>query len=170
MPTFILSCLVLTFLLLTDSFYLPYLLEAAVWQAALALAIACYLAGLAKKLSGAAWHDGFAACLLWAWYGCWKPLFSPDAPMFFAFPPFFAVLSGWLWFAVISKSRYFDQASRDSLIYVQTRLARFNTLLLAPALLASLWIPEHYLVYPVLMCAFIVRYTLQRCLEIVQSD
>lgn len=169
MFVFIVSCLLLTFLVESQSFYLPYLVADTAWQLAAGLALLCWLGGLAKKLSTPVWHDGFAAAVLWAWYGNWQPLFSPDAPMFYLFPPYFALLNAWLWWAVIGKSERFDRESREALAYLQKTLVRFDTRLLAAGVLAALWIPEHYLVFPLTMTLFIVRFSLQRCLEIVEA-
>lgn len=170
MPIFIVCCLLLAFLVKSQSIYLSFLLDQWVWMAGSAAAVLFLFLGWWKKLSGAVWHDGFAVGALSAWYGNWHPLFSRDAPMFYLFPLYYALLSGWLTLAIINKSARFDPASRESLIYLQHNLARFDTRLIACLVLASLVAPEHYLLYPSAMSLFIVRFTLQRCLEIIESQ
>ena len=169
MPIFIISCLLLSFLVKTESVYLPFLLNDAVWLISGGVAIAFFVAGCLRKLSSSVWHDGFACGLLWAWYGNWQPLFNSEAPMFYLFPLYYAVLSGWMWLALINKCARFDQDSRESIIYFQHHLARFNTCGIGALVLLSLMLPDHYLLYPIVMTIFIVRYSLQRCLEIVES-
>lgn len=169
MPIFIICCLLLTFLVKSQSVYLPFLISQPVWVIAGCLGMVFWLLGCVKKLSASVWHDGFATGVLWAWYGNWQPLFAPEAPMFYVFPIYFALLTTWLTLAVVHKSAYFDAESRQTLRYFQANLARFDTRLFAGLVLGSLMLPEHYLLYPILMTLFIVRYTLQRSLEIIQS-
>ena len=170
MPIFIICCLLLAFLVKSQSVYLPFLIGPSIWVAGLSLAAVFLLAGCLKKLSSSVWHDGFASGALWAWYADWQPLFNSEAPMFYVFPVYFALLSAWMTLAIVNKSARFDAASRESLRYLQNNLARFDTRLLAGLVLISLLLPEHYLLYPIAMTLFIVRYTLQRCLEIIESQ
>lgn len=90
--------------------------------------------------------------------------------MFHMFPIYYAVLCTWMLLAVINKSAQLDAESRDALRYLQKYLARFDTCLVAAGVLLSLAFPEHYLLYPIVMTLFIVRSTLQRCLEIIEAD
>jgi len=162
--------LLLTTLVQTQSGYLPYWNIEPVWQTGAGLAGLFLLAGCLKKLPSSIWHDGFASCLLWAWYGYWEPQFSKGSPMFHMFPIYYAVLCTWMWFAVINKSAHFDLASQDALRYLQKYLARFDTCLIAAVVLSSLAFPEHYLLYPIVMTLFVISSTLQRCLEIIESN
>lgn len=170
MPIFIICCLLLGFLVKSQSLYLSILISQPVWIAASCLAVGCLLAGCLKKRASPVWHDGFASAVLWAWYGNWQPLFASDVPMFYAFPIYYALLAGWMTLAVINNSARFDQASRESLHYLQHNLARFSTCAIACLVLASLVMPDYYLLYPISMTLFIIRYTLQRSLEIVESQ
>lgn len=128
------------------------------------------LAGYFKRLPSGIWHDGFACCALWTWYGYWEPQFSEGSPMFYVFPIYFALLCGVMWLTFINRAERFDLASRDSLRYLQTYLARFDTYWLAAAVMVSLAFPEHYLTYPILMTFLVVRATFQRCLEIIDEQ
>ena len=170
MPIFIICCLLLAFLVKSQSIYLPLLISQPVWITCVSLAMIFLIAGYLKKLSSAIWHDGFATGVLWAWYGYWQPLFNSEAPMFYVFPIYYAVLSTWMTLAIVNKSGRFDLESRDSLRYLQHNLARFDTPILAGLVLISLMFPDHYLVYPLGMTLFIIRYTLQRCLEIIDGQ
>ncbi len=168
MSIFIICCLLLAFLVKSQSIYLPFLISQSVWVIAGCLALVFWLVGCAKKLSASVWHEGFACGALWAWYGNWQPLFNPEAPMFYVFPIYFALLTTWLTLAVVRKSAYFDVESRETLRYFQANLARFDTRFFAGLVLASLALPEHYLLYPIAMTLFMVRHALQRSLEIIQ--
>ncbi|MGY6277079.1 hypothetical protein [Methylomonas sp. MgM2] len=167
MPIFIICCLLLAFLVKSQSVYLPFLIGQPVWLAGVSLSVIFLSAAWFKKLSSVVWHDGFACGVLWAWYADWQPLFDSEAPMFFVFPIYYALLSAWMTLAIINKSAHFDVESRNALRYLQNNLARFDTRLLGVFVLITLMLPDHYLLYPVAMTLFIVRYTLQRCLEIV---
>jgi len=69
----------------------------------------------------------------------------------------------------INKAPRFDRESQDALRYLQKYLSRFDTCALAAGVLIGLALPEHYLLYPIVMTLFIVRGTFQRCLEIIES-
>ncbi|MGR8929070.1 MAG: hypothetical protein ACU836_00415 [Gammaproteobacteria bacterium] len=170
MPILVICCLLLVFLLKSQSVYLPLLLNQWVWGGAAGLALLCFAGGCGKKLSSSVWHDGYASAMLWVWYGTWQPLFSTDAPMFFWFPIYFAVLTAWLSWGLIGKAARFDRDSLEALRYFQTRLARFDTRLIAVLLFIAVLVPEHYLLYPLAMTLFAVRYTFQRCLEIADGE
>lgn len=170
MPIFVVSALLLGFLVKSQSAYLPFLQNQPLWMTSAGLAIACLLAGCFKKLSSSVWHDGFVTGVLWAWYGNWQPLFNHDAPMFYVFPWYYALLSTWLTLSIVNKSARFDVQSRESLAYIQHNLARFDTRVIGVLVLMTLMLPDHYLLYPITMTAFIVRHTLQRCLEIVENS
>lgn len=169
MPIFVICALLLGVLVKIQSGYLPLLLSQSLWMTSAGLAIICLVAGCLKKLSSSVWHDGFATGILWAWYGNWQPLFSTDAPMFYVFPWYYALLSTWLTLSIVNKSERFDAQSRESLAYIQRNLARVDSCAVGVFVMISLMLPDHYLLYPITMTAFIVRHTLQRCLEIVEN-
>lgn len=170
MPIFIVCCLLLTTLVQTASAYLPFLNIEMVWQAGALMAGLFLLIGCLKKLPSSIWHDGFACCLLWAWYGYWEPQFSKGSPMFHIFPIYYAILCLWMWLGVIQKSAQLDADSREALRYLQKYLSRFDSCMVASGVLITLAFPEHYLLYPITMTLFIVRSTMQRCLEIIDSQ
>lgn len=170
MPIFIIFCVVLTTLVQTQSLYLPFMHDEAVWTAGACVAGLFLLGGCLKKLPASVWQDGFSCGVLWAWYGYWEPLFSKGSPMFHVFPIYYALLCGWMWLAFINKAPRFDRESRDALRYLQQYLSRFDTCALAAAVLVGLALPDHYLLYPIVMTLFIVRSTFQRCLEIIETQ
>lgn len=169
MPTFIISCLVLSTLTLTQNAFLPLLNIEAVWASCAGLAVLFLLGGCLKFAPTRVWHDGFACAGLWTWYGYWSPMFSDGSPQFSVFPVYFALLSSWMLLGLINKSSQFDWESQESLRYLQKYLARFDTCVVAGLVLICLALPEHYLSYPIAMTFFIVRSAFQRCLEIIDS-
>ena len=69
------------------------------------------LAGYLKKVPTVIWHDGFATSCLLVWYAYWAPQFDDDAPMFFFFPIYYALLTSIVTLTLINKSEDFDQES-----------------------------------------------------------
>ncbi len=169
MPFFIIFNLLLSTLVFIDSPYLPLLINDAAIILGSVISVGSLLAGAVKKLSTASWHDGFACGALLIWYAYWQPQFAIDAPMFRFFPIYYALLAGWLTIGLVNKSARFDLESRETVRQLQ-KLARFDTRMIACLVLASLAFPEHYLSYPLVTTLFIVRFTMQRCLEIVDAE
>lgn len=170
MPIFIICSLTLTLLVRIESQYLPLLFTQTALLTTASLATLCLLGGMLKKIPIAIWHDGFASALLLFWYGHWRPmpLFNAEAPLFHVFPLYLMVISAWFTWVVINKSPRFDYDTRETLRYVET-LARVDTWVLAIVVGLSLLTPEQFLFFPSAMTLFIVRFTLVRCLEIINS-
>jgi hypothetical protein len=168
MPFFIIFSLLLAFLAHSQSYFLPWLQTTSLEYSGWSIALFSLLGGVWKKIPISIWHDGFAVGASLIWYAAWVPLFSPDAPMFYVFPCFFALLSGWQWLSFINRSAQFDEVSRTSLRYLR-KLFRINTPVIAGLVLSSLLVPDQYLLFPVAMSLFIVRYTMERCLELIDA-
>jgi len=126
------------------------------------------LAGYLKKVPTMIWHDGFATSCLLVWYAYWEPQFGDDAPMFFFFPLYFALLTSIVTVTLINKSEYFDLESIVHLRYLE-KSTRFNISALVAFVLISLLITRHYTLYPIAMTLFIIRHTMIVCLEIIDS-
>lgn len=127
------------------------------------------LVGYLKKAPTVVWHDGFATSCLLVWYAYWKPQFNDDAPMFFFFPLYFALLTSIVTLTLINKSQYFDQESIDHLRYLE-KISRFDNRVLVVLVLISLLITRHYMLYPIAMTFFIIRHTIIVCLEVIDSE
>jgi hypothetical protein len=165
MHIFILCSLLLTTLVQNHNPYLPLLNNEPVWLSAGGLAALFILLGWLKKLPATIWQDGFACSGLLAWYAYWKPLFSPDSPLFYAFPIYFSLLGIWMLTAFINKGSRFDDESRALMRILEKHLAGFDSCLMAAIALICIALPEHYLSYPLAMTFFILRATFQRCIE-----
>jgi hypothetical protein len=121
-------------------------------------------AALSKKISYTFWYDMLACCILLTWFSYWQQFFNKGAPMFFFFPLFFAVMVAFVDFKFINKKAYFDLDSIETIKFY-SQLNFLNPVLIISALLISILIPQHFLLFPVLMNALIVRYTITNCLD-----
>ncbi|MFU8789529.1 MAG: hypothetical protein ACNA7G_10895 [Methylobacter sp.] len=163
---FILCSLSLAALVQNPGSFLQWLATPAALAIGLIITLASLLAGYFKKVPTVSWHDGFSTGCLLIWYAYWQPQFNPDAPMFFFFPLYFALLTSIVTLTLINKSEYFDQESIMHLRYLQKNI-RFNIYVVIGFVLISLLITRHYALYPIAMTLFIVRHTLTVCLEII---
>lgn len=165
---FILCSLLLAALVQNQNEFLQLLATPVALGIGLTVMAASLLAGHLKKAPTVTWHDGFATSCLLVWYAYWQPQFGDDAPMFFFFPLYFALLTSIVTLTLINKSEYFDQESIEHLRYLE-KSARFNISVLVVFVLVSLLITSHYALYPIAMTFFIIRHTMIACLEIIDS-
>ena len=115
---FILCSMSLAVLVQTPNQFLPLLATPAALGIGLTIMTASLLAGYLKKVPAMIWHDGFASSCLLVWYAYWEPQFNHDAPMFFFFPLYFALLTSIVTVTLINKSEYFDLESIVHLRYL----------------------------------------------------
>lgn len=165
---FILCSMSLAVLVQNHSEFLKLLATPVALGIGLTIMAASLLAGYLKKVPTVIWHDGFATSCLLVWYAYWEPQFSSDAPMFFFFPLYFALLTSIVTLTLINKSEYFDLESIVHLRYLEKN-TRFNIGVLVAFVLISLLITRHYALYPIAMTFFIMRHTMIACLEIIDS-
>ncbi len=165
---FVLCSLLLAVLVQTPNRFLPLLATPEAVGLGLTILAAGLLAGYLKKIPTVVWHDAFASSTLLVWYAYWQPQFPADAPMFFFFPLYFALLTSIVTITLINKSEYFDRESVEHLRYLE-KSTRFNTAALVAMVLISLLITRHYALYPITMTFFIIRHTMIACLEIIDS-
>lgn len=165
---FILCSLTLAALVQNQNQFLQLLATPAALGIGLTVMAASLMAGYLKKIPTMIWHDGFATGCLLVWYAYWQPQFGDDAPMFFFFPLYFALLTSIVTLTLINKSEYFDHESIVHLRYLEKH-TRFNISVLVVLVLISLLITRHYTLYPIAMTLFIIRHTMTVCLEIIDS-
>jgi hypothetical protein len=134
----------------------------------LTLMASSLLLGYLKKTPTVIWHDVFATSCLLVWYAYWKPQFNDEAPMFFFFPLYYALLTSIVTLTLINKSQDFDQESIDQLRYLE-KINRFNMATIVGFVLISLLITRHYGLYPIAMTFFILRHAMIACLENIDS-
>jgi len=165
---FILCSVSLAALVQNQNQFLSLLATSAALGIGLAIIAASLLAGYLKKVPTVTWHDGFATGCLLVWYAYWQPEFSDDAPMFFYFPLYYALLTSFVTLTLINKSEYFDQESIVHLRYLE-KISRFDISVIVAFVLISLLITRHYALYPIAMTFFIIRHTMVVCLETIDS-
>ena len=163
---FILCSLSLAALVQTQNEFLQLLATPEALGIGLTITTASLLAGYLKKIPTVTWHDGFASGSLLVWYAYWEPQFIDDAPMFFYFPLYYALLTSIVTLTLINKSEYFDQESIVQLRYLD-KISRFDISAIVVFVLISLLITDHYALYPIAMTFFIIRHTMTACLEII---
>ncbi|MCK9397507.1 MAG: hypothetical protein M0Q44_18205 [Methylobacter sp.] len=165
---FILCSLSLAALVQNPNHFLELLGTPVALGIGLTLMAVSLLLGYLKKIPTVTWHDGFATSCLLVWYAYWTPQFNADAPMFFFFPLYFALLTSIVTLTLINKSQYFDRESIMHLRYLEKN-THFNTGVIVGFVLISLLVTRHYALYPIAMTFFIVRHTMTACLETIDS-
>jgi hypothetical protein len=163
---FILCSVLLAALVQKQSELLQLLATPVALYISLAVMAISLLAGYLKKVSTVIWHDGFATSCLLVWYAYWAPQFDDDAPMFFFFPIYYAMLTSIVTLTLINRSEDFDQESIRHLRYLEKN-NRFSISMIVACVLVSLLITRHYALYPIAMTFFITRHTMIACLEII---
>lgn len=163
MPTFILCNLAICYLIKTENSYIAYLNTNVALIISLCCVILSLIAGYSKKVSPSVWYDMLGCSILFTWLSYWLSLFDIEAPMFFFFPLFFAVMTAFVDIKFIHKKKHFDHESIETIKYYSSRSLLHPALIISLVLL-SILITSHFLLFPVFMNAFIVRYTLSSCL------
>ena len=119
------------------------------------------IAALSKRIHVSYAYDGFATGALLVWFSYWYPLFKKDAPMFYFFPLYFALLTAGVTLLFLRRDDWVDQESLKSMQYFSNKL-RFHPGIIASTVLISLEIHNHFLIFPITMTLFIMRYTFTR--------
>ncbi len=164
MPVFIILCLTLALIVQNRLPYLDWLTAPEAQIAAGGAAVFCLLLGWRKKLPAMIWHDGYCSGMLLTWYGFWRPEFEADAPMFLAYPLYFAIISGVAALSLINRCQQFDAESMAQLRHMN-QLMRLDIYAAAGLVLAGVLITRHYAAYAMAMTFFILRHSVDVCLE-----
>jgi hypothetical protein len=165
MPVFIVCSLTLSMLVQSESPLLIFLQSTVALVLGLAATIVSLLGAIAKKLPNAVWFDLFATGTLVTWFAYWRKIFNADAPMFYFFPLYYTLLASAMALLFINRVERFDNESITQLRFLDQHL-RLDAPAIVVFVLVSLAITRHYMLYPIAMTLFIVRYMLTRCLEI----
>lgn len=165
---FIVCCLSLAILVLSENPYLELLTSPIATGLGTGLMLAGIVLGYLKKVRTIVWHDMFATAGLIIWYSYWRPLFNDDTPMFFAFPIYYALMSSLVTLVFINRSADFDRASIDYVRYLD-KITRFDMSIAVVLVIIGLMITRHYAFYPMAMTFFILRHTMIVCLEIIDG-
>ena len=113
---------------------------------------------MSKRIHVSYAYDGFATGALLVWFPYWYPLFKKDAPMFYFFPLYFVLLTAGVTLLFLRRDDWVDQESLKSMLHFSNKL-RFHPGIIASTVLISLEIHNHFLIFPITMTLFIMRYT-----------
>ncbi len=109
-------------------------------------------------------YDFFLVGTLIVWWIYWREVYQPNAPMFKFYPVYFSILSVLLTNLIINQKHCLDddQIRLIRLIYANFL---FRADLLVGLTLASLYLRDQYVLYPVIVSFVYVRYVFTECLE-----
>jgi len=164
LPLFTTASICLFFIVQTDNPLLVILATDSVLYAGL---ICVVLSGLlaATRRSPPRWnYDVFALGTLMIWSAYWREFIRVDAPLFHFYPVFFVLLTGVFTLFIVNPGHRFDA---DTLSRMMTlyRLKPFSVPVLAGLTLASLYFPNHFVMYPLVLSLLILRYAIGTCLD-----
>lgn len=116
------------------------------------------------KIKFATGYDLIAWGSLLAWFITWQNEYSIDKPIFLITPVFFTLVSVITTLTLMSQRSRIDPKDIE-LIFSISWIGRFSLNFLPFMVLGSLFMPKHYLFYPILMSLFIIRFALETCLR-----
>jgi hypothetical protein len=164
MTKFILLCLVLGILVKIQSPYQEWFKTVEMYYLGIACILIAISAWLMKKTTLIAPFDWFAVGAFLIWFYRWHQFYRDDAPMFYLFPLFFAIITAVVTLYYINQRDHFDQEAIEYLQYF-SNLTALNTGFIAMCVILSLFLTDHFMLYPVAMVVYILRFVLSSCLE-----
>ena len=108
-------------------------------------------------------YDLFSSGTLMAWLPLWKPLFVKDAPIFFFFPVYFAVITAIATLFFMSQRNKIDQVNLK-LMQAIVDSGAADPWMVMIVVLITLYFNNHFLQYPIMMTLLTTRFTLSGCL------
>ncbi len=108
-------------------------------------------------------YDLFLVGALVFWWVYWREVYQPGAPLFKFYPIYFTILSLLLTACVINPRQRFDD-DQLQLMRLLDGLFLFRPELLVGLTLVSLYLPEQYVFYPVIVSFVYIRYAIVECL------
>ena len=159
MPLFILINLLLCLFAQNANKFKELILEPSLMYLCLGLAIISFCAILVKKWHTSIWYDLFASSIVIVWFSYWQPDFNSDAPMYFLYPLYFAMLT-----AVITLQLQRTQQKLDpvSLSVMQSLASRavIQPWAIMIVIFISLELKQNFLFFPTVMTLFVIRFAL----------
>lgn len=109
-------------------------------------------------------YDLFLQGSLLVWLSYWQGDYRLDAPVFKSYPIYFVLLSVLVTQFLIYRRNRFDREELRLMRWIyQARLFQAHYLIFL--VLLGLVLVNHYLIYPIAVTLFVVRYSLAVCLE-----
>lgn len=117
-----------------------------------------------KKIPFNLCYDLFSVGSLLVWFAYWPDFFRLGSPLFAYYPIYFSFITA-LFSLIFIKKR--EQMAPDAVVFLQwlSDSGRFNAYVIMIAVLISLAIPKHFLLFPVTITLLVMRFTLASCLE-----
>ncbi len=161
MFVFIFLSLYLGFLLEDESLFRSLLSSSYSLYFGIFLQIANFLAACLKfeKIGFKFRYDLFAVGSILVWFAYWPPFFRFGSPIFDALPVYFAFITSAVSILYITNKRSVDP---DALVWLQwlSDSGRFNPLIIMLGTMISLVLPEHFLLFPVAITMWVMRFAL----------
>ncbi len=161
---FIIFSLALSFLVQSNSSWLPLIENTVVLYSGLGICLGSFAIALLKKNKAIIFHDVFAVSSLLVWFSYWRTLFKEESPFFFMFPLYFVFIGALIELMLLSPQSKLDQ---ETLGYMSAmaRNSRLQLWLVMTVVFISLGLSEHYLLYPTAITILLIRIALNRYLE-----
>lgn len=164
MPVFIILSLCLSYLVETASPFQTLLVSPVITYLGLAFAVISIIGVFFNKVPELMGYDLFASSALLTWFASWKPFFTEDSPMFFFFPLYFALAAAFASLILIGQRHRIDRQTYEHMrAFVEK--SGMEPWILMILILGSLKLQHHFMLFPVLMSLFLVRFTLSGCLQ-----
>lgn len=130
----------------------------------LTIAIVSIVGLFFHKISEKIACDVFSSGTLLLWFAYWTPLFGIDAPLFFFYPLFFAIMSAFFSLFLSNQGHKIDKESLRYMRYVNQERVMPSWFIMVCVLL-SLLVPQHYHLYMVTMMLLMLRLAFSCCIE-----
>jgi len=132
----------------------------------LVVLISCFIATATnfKRFAYRLRYDLFACSALLIWFSYWPDFFRVGSPIFKLYPLYFAFITAFFSLVFVTKR---DRIDEDALVFLQwlSDSGRFNPAFIMLGVIVSLWFPEYFMLFPVLITMWVIRYTLACCLN-----
>ena len=117
-----------------------------------------------KKISYKIRYDLFSVGALLVWFSYWPAFFREGSPVFYLYPLYFALITA-LFSLVFIKQR--EQIDVDALGWLQwlSDSGRFNPVIVMCCVCISLYFPQQFMLFPLMVSLLVMRYVLACCLD-----
>ena len=164
MPLFIILNLALSFLQQSAGSYLNLVTADTTVYIGLGMIIVSLIIAFSKSIHYIIWHDLFASGVLLTWFADWHGQFQNDAPMFFYCPLCCCVFTVFIsFFFIIKREKIAEETIRN--IKFLPNIAKPHIAIIIAIVLFSLLQKSQFLLFPIAMTLFILKFALTACLQ-----
>ncbi|MCX7084472.1 MAG: hypothetical protein NTY69_02945 [Methylococcales bacterium] len=159
MPLFILINLLLCLFAQDNNNFKEILLMPSLTYLCLGVAIISFCAVLVKKWRIFIWYDLFASSIVLIWFSYWQPDFNSDAPMYFYYPLYFAMVTALITLQLERAQQKIDPVSFSVMQSLASR-AVIQPWAIMIVIFISLELKQNFLFFPTVMTLFVIRFAL----------